>query len=72
MYSLWGRLTYEISAERRRVAIATRSGNLDRPQKNWASGPRCPLAQREAPAVGALRAVESHLTAWSSWTWCIA
>jgi hypothetical protein len=35
MYSLWGRLTYEISLNGGRVAIATRSGNLDRPQKNW-------------------------------------
>jgi hypothetical protein len=35
MYSLWGRLTFEVNLNGGQVAMATRSGNLDRPQKNW-------------------------------------
>jgi hypothetical protein len=35
MYSLWGRLSFEGKLNGGQVAIATRSGNLDQPQKNW-------------------------------------
>jgi sugar lactone lactonase YvrE len=35
MYSLWGRLSFEGHLNGGQVAIATRSGNLDQPQKNW-------------------------------------
>jgi WD40 repeat protein len=35
MYSLWGRLSYEGHLNGGQVAIVTRSGNLDQPQKNW-------------------------------------
>ena len=35
MYSLWGRLSFEANLNGGQVAIATRSGNLDQPQKNW-------------------------------------
>ena len=35
MYSLWGRLTFEVNLNGGQLAMATRSGNLDRPQKNW-------------------------------------
>jgi sugar lactone lactonase YvrE len=35
MYSLWGRLSFEANLNGGKVAIATRSGNLDQPQKNW-------------------------------------
>ena len=35
MYTLWGRLTFEGTLNGGQVAIATRSGNLDQPQKNW-------------------------------------
>ena len=35
MYSLWGRLSFEANLNGGKVGIAARSGNLDRPQKNW-------------------------------------
>ena len=35
MYSLWGRVSFEGRLNGGHVAIATRSGNLDQPQKNW-------------------------------------
>ena len=35
MYSLWGRLSFEAKLNGGQVAIETRSGNLDQPQKNW-------------------------------------
>ena len=34
-FSRWGRLSFEAHLNGGRVAIAARSGNLDRPQKNW-------------------------------------
>lgn len=37
MYSLWGRLSYEANLSGGQVTMATRSGNLDRPQKNWSA-----------------------------------
>jgi hypothetical protein len=37
IYSLWGRLTFEVNLNGGQVAMATRSGNLDRPQKNWSA-----------------------------------
>ena len=35
MYSLWGGLSFEAKLNGGQVAIETRSGNLDQPQKNW-------------------------------------
>jgi sugar lactone lactonase YvrE len=35
MYSLWGRLSFEAHLNGGQVELATRSGNLDQPQKNW-------------------------------------
>ena len=35
MYTLWGRLSFETTLNGGQIAIATRSGNLDQPQKNW-------------------------------------
>ena len=35
MYTLWGRLSFEANLEGGQIAITTRSGNLDQPQKNW-------------------------------------
>ncbi|MGC9950783.1 MAG: hypothetical protein ABSF64_30835 [Bryobacteraceae bacterium] len=34
-FSQWGRLSFEANLNGGHVAIAARSGNLDRPQKNW-------------------------------------
>jgi len=35
MYTLWGRLSFEAHLNGGQIAITTRSGNLDQPQKNW-------------------------------------
>jgi hypothetical protein len=35
MHTLWGRLSFEAHLNGGQIAIATRSGNLDQPQKNW-------------------------------------
>jgi hypothetical protein len=35
LYSTWGRLTFEANLNGGEVAVSTRSGNLDQPQKNW-------------------------------------
>lgn len=35
MYTLWGRLSFEANLDGGQIAITTRSGNLDQPQKNW-------------------------------------
>jgi hypothetical protein len=35
MFSYWGRLTFRGPAHGGRIAIETRSGNLDRPQNDW-------------------------------------
>ena len=34
-YTLWGRLSFEAALNGGTVAVTTRSGNLDQPQKNW-------------------------------------
>ena len=35
MYTLWGRLSFEANLNGGQIAVSTRSGNLDQPQKNW-------------------------------------
>jgi hypothetical protein len=35
MFTQWGRLSFEAHLNGGQIAIATRSGNLDQPQKNW-------------------------------------
>ena len=37
MFSYWGRLSFHSSLNGGRVAISTRSGNLDRPQNDWSA-----------------------------------
>ena len=37
MYTLWGRLSFEAHLNGGQVALVTRSGNLDQPQKNWSA-----------------------------------
>ena len=37
LYSAWGRLTFEAHEQGGKIAIATRSGNVDQPQKNWSA-----------------------------------
>jgi hypothetical protein len=35
MFSSWGRLSFEAHLNGGQIAVVTRSGNLDQPQKNW-------------------------------------
>ena len=35
MYTQWGRASFEAKLNGGRIAVQTRSGNLDQPQKNW-------------------------------------
>jgi sugar lactone lactonase YvrE len=35
MYTLWGRLSFEAHLNGGQIAVTSRSGNLDQPQKNW-------------------------------------
>jgi hypothetical protein len=44
MYSLWGRLSFEATLNGGQVALLTRSGNLESPQRNWSAW--------SAPAAG--------------------
>jgi hypothetical protein len=37
LFSQWGRLTYRGDAHGGQIAITTRTGNLDQPQKNWSA-----------------------------------
>ncbi len=37
LFSQWGRLTFKGAGNGGRIAIEARSGNLDRPQKNWSA-----------------------------------
>ncbi|PYT22890.1 MAG: hypothetical protein DMG58_29125 [Acidobacteria bacterium] len=37
LFSQWGRLTFKGAANGGRIGIEARSGNLDRPQKNWSA-----------------------------------
>ena len=37
MYTQWGRVSFEGKLTGGQIAIQTRSGNLDRPEKNWSS-----------------------------------
>jgi SMP-30/Gluconolactonase/LRE-like region len=46
MYSLWGRLSFEVNLNGGQVAMATRSGNLDRPQKNWSAWATVPAGSK--------------------------
>jgi hypothetical protein len=46
MYSLWGRLTFEVNLNGGQLAMATRSGNLDRPQKNWSPWAAVPAGDK--------------------------
>jgi hypothetical protein len=67
MYTLWGRLSFEAHLNGGQIAVVTRSGNLDQPQKNWSPGrpPSRPKAAGQFTG-GALRAMEGHLTADSA------
>src|ERR1017187_7925150 len=37
MFTLWGRLSFEAHLNGGQIAVTTRSGNLDQPQKNWSA-----------------------------------
>jgi hypothetical protein len=46
MFSLWGRLSFEANLNGGQVALATRSGNLDRPQNNWSAWAAVPAGAK--------------------------
>jgi hypothetical protein len=48
-FSYWGRLTYKGGEGNGRIALETRSGNVDRPQKNWS--PWAPVDLKAASRV---------------------
>src|ERR1017187_3077287 len=49
MFTLWGRLSFEAHLNGGHVALATRSGNLDRPQNNWSAWAAVPAGARGGP-----------------------
>jgi hypothetical protein len=54
MFSNWGRLSFDAKMNGGQVAVATRSGNHDQPQKNWSpwSGHHLPNGERmDSPAA---------------------
>jgi len=51
-FSQWGRLSFEANLNGGSVAIAARSGNLDRPQKNWSPW-SAPIARTEGDRIAA-------------------
>jgi hypothetical protein len=80
MYSLWGRLSFEANLNGGKVAIATRSGNLDQPQKNWSAFSRPSPRRRAAAWVRRRRGSCSGKPRsppiargirrnWNRWTW---
>jgi hypothetical protein len=51
MYTLWGRLTFEGRQNGGTVAVETRSGNLDQPQKNWSPWSSPITSQKGGPVA---------------------
>jgi sugar lactone lactonase YvrE len=51
MYSLWGRVSFEGRLNGGQVAISTRSGNLDQPQKNWSPWSAAVTSAKGAPTT---------------------
>ena len=63
LYSAWGRLSFEGRINGGQIAIATRTGNLDQPQKNWSPWSPAITAARGAPiASPAARFVQWRAT----------
>ena len=63
LFSQWGRLSFEARLDGGQVALATRSGNLDQPQKNWSPWSAAIADPKGAPvasARGAFPAMEGH------------
>lgn len=51
MYSMWGRVSFEAKLNGGQVAISTRSGNLDQPQKNWSPWSAPIILAKGAPSA---------------------
>ncbi len=51
MYSLWGRLSFEVNLNGGQIAMVTRSGNLDRPQQNWSAWSAVPAGGKGGRAA---------------------
>jgi sugar lactone lactonase YvrE len=62
-YSLWGRVSLEAILNGGQITLATRSGNLDQPQKNWSAWtPVAPGAKGGRSASPAARFVQWKAT----------
>ena len=62
LYSLWGRLSFEAHLNGGQVAISTRSGNLDQPEKNWSPW----SAAITAPKGGRITSPASRFVQWKA------
>ena len=62
MFSLWGRLSFEANLNGGRVALATRSGNLDRPQNNWSAWAAVPAG----PKGGRVASPAARFVQWKA------
>jgi len=51
MFSLWGRLSFEAHLNGGEIAVVTRSGNLDQPQKNWSAWSGAVTTPKGGPAT---------------------
>jgi hypothetical protein len=51
LFSQWGRLSFEAHLDGGQVGLATRSGNLDQPQKNWSPWSAAIAAPKGAPVA---------------------
>jgi sugar lactone lactonase YvrE len=62
MYTLWGRVSFEAHLNGGQVAIVTRSGNLDQPQKNWSAW-SVPIA---SPKGGRVTSPAARFVQWKA------
>jgi sugar lactone lactonase YvrE len=62
MHTLWGRLSFEAHLNGGQIAIATRSGNLDQPQKNWSPW----SAAITAPKGGRVASPAARFVQWKA------
>jgi len=53
LFSQWGRLSFEARLDGGQVTLATRSGNLDQPQKNWSAWSAAIADPKGAPVTSA-------------------
>jgi hypothetical protein len=62
MFSQWGRVSFEARLNGGQVAVTTRSGNLDQPQKNWSAW----SAPVTAPKGGRVSSPAARFVQWKA------